>query len=39
MGSGKTTIGRQLARKIEWQFLDSDDLIEKKISLPIPLHF
>ncbi|HPU08556.1 MAG TPA: shikimate kinase [Candidatus Atribacteria bacterium] len=39
MGSGKTTIGRQLARKIEWQFLDSDDLIEKKSSLSISLIF
>ncbi len=39
MGSGKTTIGRQLAREIGWHFVDSDDLIEKKVSLPIALIF
>lgn len=35
MGSGKTTVGRQLAKEMEWHFADSDDLIEKKVSLPI----
>lgn len=28
MGSGKTSVGRELARKKKWQFLDLDDLIE-----------
>ncbi|MDD4980280.1 MAG: shikimate kinase [Candidatus Omnitrophica bacterium] len=30
MGTGKTTIGRQLAKKKKWQFVDLDDLIELK---------
>jgi Shikimate kinase len=28
MGSGKTTIGSQLARQLAWRFVDLDDLIE-----------
>ena len=28
MGTGKTSVGRELARKKKWQFLDLDDLIE-----------
>ena len=28
MGTGKTTVGRELAKKKKWQFLDLDDLIE-----------
>lgn len=28
MGTGKTAVGRELARKKKWQFLDLDDLIE-----------
>jgi len=28
MGSGKTTIGTQLARQLAWHFVDLDDLIE-----------
>ena len=28
MGTGKTAVGRQLAKKKEWQFVDLDDLIE-----------
>lgn len=30
MGSGKSTIGRLLAEKLKWKFLDSDTLIEQK---------
>jgi len=30
MGTGKTAIGRELARKKKWQFVDLDDLIELK---------
>ncbi len=30
MGTGKTTAGRELAKKKKWQFLDLDDLIELK---------
>ena len=29
MGSGKTTVGRMLARKMDAKFLDTDDMIEK----------
>jgi len=28
MGSGKTAVGRELAKKKKWQFVDLDDLIE-----------
>jgi shikimate kinase len=28
MGSGKTTVGTQLARRLAWRFVDLDDLIE-----------
>jgi len=28
MGTGKTTVGKELARKKKWQFADLDDLIE-----------
>ncbi|MFH0912754.1 MAG: shikimate kinase [Candidatus Omnitrophota bacterium] len=30
MGTGKTSVGRQLAKKKKWQFMDLDDLIELK---------
>jgi len=30
MGTGKTTVGKQLAKQKKWQFLDLDDLIELK---------
>ena len=30
MGSGKTTVGKILANKINFKFIDSDDLIEKQ---------
>ena len=28
MGAGKTTIGKLLARKLDWQFMDADEVIE-----------
>jgi shikimate kinase len=34
-GSGKSTIGRQLARRWGWPFLDSDQVIEQRIGLSI----
>lgn len=30
MGAGKTTMGRALARKLNWNFIDLDDLIEAR---------
>ncbi|MBT7950773.1 MAG: shikimate kinase AroK [Gammaproteobacteria bacterium] len=39
MGSGKTTIGRQLASRLGMQFYDSDGEIEKKTGADIALIF
>lgn len=34
-GSGKSTVGRQLARRLGWPFLDTDQVIEKRLGLSI----
>jgi shikimate kinase len=34
-GSGKSTIGRQLARRLDFKFVDSDQLIEQRIGCSI----
>lgn len=34
-GSGKSTVGRQLARQLESRFVDADVEIEKRIRMPI----
>ncbi len=39
MGSGKTTIGRLLARKLALPFFDSDHEIERRTGVRIPLIF
>lgn len=39
MGAGKTTIGRHLARRLGWQFVDSDHEIEHRTGATIPLIF
>jgi len=39
MGSGKTTIGRQLAKQLNMLFFDSDHEIEAKTGANIPLIF
>ena len=36
MGSGKSTLGAQLARRIGYQFLDMDQLIEETAEMSIP---
>lgn len=35
MGSGKTTIGKALASKLGCQFIDQDDVIEKRFGMTI----
>lgn len=39
MGTGKTTVGRQLARKLKMDFYDSDRVIEERTGVDIPLIF
>lgn len=39
MGAGKTTIGRQIAKKLNRVFFDSDKEIEKRTGASIPLIF
>ncbi|MBI5125149.1 MAG: shikimate kinase, partial [Planctomycetes bacterium] len=34
-GTGKTTVGRLLAKYLEWEFIDADDYLEKKIGKTI----
>ena len=34
-GSGKTSVGRAAARRLGWQFVDTDDLIVKRAGKPI----
>ncbi len=36
MGSGKTTVGRSLARILRWEFVDLDRTIAKEIGCGIP---
>ncbi len=35
MGSGKTTIGKPLATKLGYQFVDQDDVLEKRFGMTI----
>ncbi|MCW9013818.1 MAG: shikimate kinase AroK [Gammaproteobacteria bacterium] len=39
MGAGKTTMGRQLAKRLNLEFLDSDHAIEQHTGADIPLIF
>lgn len=38
-GSGKSTVGRQLARQLGWRLVDSDTEIEQRIGMPIRVFF
>ena len=39
MGTGKTSIGRLLAQRMDRNFIDVDELIEKQIGKPISMIF
>jgi len=39
LGTGKTTVGRQLSRKLKMEFYDSDRVIEERTGVDIPLIF
>jgi shikimate kinase len=39
MGAGKTTIGKALARRVGWRFVDSDQEIEQRTGVRIPVIF
>lgn len=36
MASGKSTIGRHLAQRLGWRFIDFDDEIQRRTGVPIP---
>jgi shikimate kinase len=38
-GGGKSTVGRQLARRLTWNFVDADAVIEKRIGCSIRAFF
>lgn len=38
-GSGKSTVGRQLARRLKLEFVDSDQLIEQRLGFSIREYF
>jgi shikimate kinase len=39
MGAGKTTVGRDLARRLQWRFMDCDHEIEARTGVKIPTIF
>jgi shikimate kinase len=39
MGAGKTTVGRELARRLKWRFMDCDHEIEARTGVKIPTIF
>jgi shikimate kinase len=39
MGAGKTTIGRSLAWRLDWRFIDTDKEIERRTGVSIPTIF
>lgn len=36
MGSGKTTVGRLLAQKVDWQFVDLDAAVQERLGRTVP---
>jgi shikimate kinase len=39
MGSGKSTLGKQLAKKLEYDYADQDEWIEKKTGMTVSEYF
>lgn len=39
MGSGKTTLGKQLARKLDFRFIDQDTFIEEQTGISVADYF
>jgi shikimate kinase len=39
MGSGKTTVGRLVAKKLGWGFVDMDRRLEQRLGMPIAAYF
>jgi len=39
MGTGKTSVGRELSRRLGYPFIDTDDLIEEREGMPISMIF
>jgi shikimate kinase len=39
MGAGKSTVGRRLAEKLRWKFIDLDEEIERRAGRPIAAIF
>ena len=39
MGTGKSTVGKQMAEKLGWNHIDTDDVIEDKYKMSIPKVF
>lgn len=39
MGAGKTTVGRRLARRLGWSFVDADRELEARLGVPVSTVF
>ncbi len=39
MGCGKTTLGRKLASRLDYKFMDLDDIFEEKVGMTIAVYF
>ncbi|NLM12261.1 MAG: shikimate kinase [Epulopiscium sp.] len=39
MGSGKSTIGKEIAKRLQYSFIDSDEVVENKIRMSISDYF
>lgn len=39
MGAGKTTVGKRLARRLDWPFVDADRELEARLGVPVQTIF